>query len=250
MDLKSPIKKKNKHDNLPYSFSFLGTDMHSHLIPGIDDGSPSVETSLMLIMAMHQMGYNKIITTPHIMQGYYPNDRSTILPGCELLQRELEARNIPVRLYAAAEYFLDAGLIEAIQRNEALLTLSGKKLLVEISFVAPPIQLHDFLYQLQLKGYEPIIAHPERYAYYHRNMDEYKKLIDIGCELQLNLLSLTGHYGKNVKKAALKLLNQQWVAYLGTDLHHQRHAENLQRLLHDHALVRKLKQYSWKNDTL
>lgn len=242
--------KKNKTADRASDFSFLGTDLHSHLIPGIDDGAPDLETSISLIRALHHMGYQKLITTPHIMQGYYPNDRSTIMDGYERVREALVSHEIPVTLAAAAEYFLDTGLIEAVQQNVPLLTLSGNKLLVEISFAAPPLQLHEFLYHLQLKGYEPVIAHPERYKYYHQDLEQYQKLMDIGCRLQLNLLSLIGHYGKDVKRTALKLLDKKWPVYLATDLHHQRHVEGLRQLLLDHGLIQKLKACDWKNHEL
>lgn len=244
------FKIKTKSSERSEGFSFLGTDLHSHLIPGIDDGSPDINTSLALIKDLHELGYRKLITTPHIMQGYYPNDASTILPGLELLRVEIERLHIPVQLYAAAEYLLDSGLMEMLGNGEPLLTLSGKKVLVELSFVAPPMQLHDFLYQLQLKGYDPVIAHPERYLYYHNDPEQYKKFLDLGCELQVNLLSLKGHYGKGVKKAALKLIDNQWPAYLATDLHHPGHISGLQSMNKDYALMRKLQDYPWKNSDL
>lgn len=248
--MKFSVFKKNNPASGASNFSFLGTDLHSHLIPGIDDGVPDMETAVSLISSLYSLGYQKIITTPHIMQGYYPNDATTILEGCRQVQQALLDRGIPVQFQAAAEYFLDTGLIEAIQNSEPLLKLSGNKLLVEISFAAPPIQLHEFLYHLQLKGYEPVIAHPERYKYYHQDPEQYMKLIDIGCELQLNLLSLTGYYGKDVRKAAFKLLDKKWIAYLATDLHHQRHADGLRRLLQDHALVQRLQDIPFKNTEL
>lgn len=232
------------------NFSFLGTDLHSHLIPGIDDGSADLETSLELIASLRALGYRKLITTPHIMQGHFPNDRSTILPGLERVCQALVQRDIDIELHAAAEYFLDPGLIEAVQDDEPLLTLSGKKLLVEISFAAPPLQLHEFLYHLQLKGYEPVLAHPERYKYYHNDPEQYKKLMDVGCELQLNMLSLIGYYGKDVRKAALKMLEKQWPCYLATDLHHSRHLAGLQALLREDRLMQKLEVYPWKNASL
>lgn len=242
------LKKETTTDNC--SFSFLGTDLHSHLIPGIDDGSPDMQTSIKLIRSLYSLGYNKVITTPHIMQGYYPNNASTILPGLELLRIELDRLDLPVVLHAAAEYLLDSGLLDMLNAGEPLLTLSGKKVLVELSFVSPPMQLHDILYQLQLKGYEPVIAHPERYKYYHSDWEQYKKLLNIGCELQLNLLSFTGHYGKDVKKAALRLLAEEIPSYLATDLHHQKHMDGLKVLLRDRNMIRKLETYPWKNNTL
>lgn len=209
-----------------------------------------METSVSLASALQSLGYRKLITTPHIMQGRYPNDRKTITEGCERVREELGRRGISVELQAAAEYLLDPGLIEAIQDNEPLLTLSGRKVLVEISFAAPPLQLHEFLYHLQLKGYEPVIAHPERYKYYHQSFEQYEKLREIGCELQLNLLSFTGHYGKDVKRTALKLLEKKWATYLATDLHHERHATGLRELLADRTLLEKLKAATWNNSQL
>lgn len=157
---------------------------------------------------------------------------------------------MPVELSAAAEHFLDAGLIEAVRENQPLLTLSANKLLVEISFISPPMQLHEFLYELQVKGYHPVVAHPERYRYYHHDEQQYEKLIDHGCQLQLNLLSLAGHYGKDVRKAAFRLLDKQQVSYLGTDLHHERHLEMMRQMLKDRSLMRRLAEYPWKNKEL
>lgn len=242
------FKNENAADS--YDFSFLGTDMHSHLIPGVDDGSPDVATSIDLMGQLYGLGYNKIITTPHIMQGFYNNSPATILPGLQLLLDELERLDLPMVIHAAAEYLLDTGLIDILNADEPLMTLSGKKVLVELSFISPPLHLHNLLYQLQLKGYEPVIAHPERYKYYHNDMDQYKKLLEMGCELQLNLLSFTGHYGKDVKKAALKLADLRWPSYLGSDMHHKRHAEELQYLIKDKKLMHKLEGYPWKNKEL
>lgn len=231
-------------------FNFLGTDMHSHLIPGIDDGSPDMETSLQLIDRLYVMGYNRLITTPHIMQGFYENSPSTILPGLTLLREELERRSMPFHIHAAAEYLLDTGLIEMLDADVPLMTLTDKKILVELSFVSPPLRLHNLLYRLQLKGYEPVIAHPERYKYYHHDAGQYKKLLEMGCELQLNLLSFTGYYGKEIRKAALRLMDSGWPSYLGTDLHHHKHADSLLSLLSDNKLMNRLEAYPWNNKHL
>jgi tyrosine-protein phosphatase YwqE len=242
---------KNKSSFLTVAdFSFLETDLHSHLIPGIDDGSPDIETSLSLIASLHNLGYKKIITTPHIMQERYRNNPEIISQGCLKVQQELKAHDIAVDFRAAAEHLLDPGLLERIERDEPLLTLSGKKLLIEFSFLAPPVQLHHLLYQIQMKGYELVVAHPERYKYFHDKPEKYQELIDMGCELQMNLLSLAGHYGKGIKKAALKLLENQYVSYLGTDLHHQRHIEELHQLLKDYHVMKRLEEYPWKNKSL
>ncbi|MGH2644142.1 MAG: CpsB/CapC family capsule biosynthesis tyrosine phosphatase, partial [Chitinophagaceae bacterium] len=132
---------KNKSSSLPVAnFSFLGTDLHSHLIPGIDDGSPDMETSLSLINSLSEMGYKKIITTPHIMQERFQNNPGIISQGCQSVQQELASQEKKVDFHAAAEYLLDPGLMETLEKGEPLLTLSGKKILVEFSFFAPPLQ--------------------------------------------------------------------------------------------------------------
>lgn len=234
----------------PVDFSFLGTDLHSHLIPGIDDGSPDMETSISLISSLCQMGYKKIITTPHVMQERYKNNTAIISEGYQKVKQGLTARHMTLDFHAAAEYLLDPGLVEMAVKNEPLLTISENKILIEFSFMAPPLPLHQILYEIQVKGYALIIAHPERYPYFHNKPEQYQKLRDMGCELQMNLLSLTGYYGKSIRKAALKLLEGQYVSYLGTDLHHERHIEQLHQLLKDHTLMKRLEEYPWKNKLL
>jgi tyrosine-protein phosphatase YwqE len=232
------------------SFSFLGTDMHSHLIPGIDDGSPDLSTSLHLIRQLKELGYHKLITTPHILQDYYPNSKAVILEGYHALKEAIDDAGLSVEILPAAEYFLDNHVMDLLKKEETLLTLSGTKLLVEFSLIAPPLHRDEFLFQLKVKGYDPVIAHIERYPYYHHKPDQYQLLYDKGYALQVNLLSFTGHYGKGVKKAALYLLDQRLVKYLGTDLHHQRHIEGLKDLCHDRKLMQKLMDYPWENDKL
>jgi tyrosine-protein phosphatase YwqE len=244
------LRNKSSLPAAPVDFSFLGTDLHSHLIPGIDDGSPDMETSVSLISSLCQMGYKKIITTPHVMQEGYKNNAAIISAGYQKVRQELAARHLTPDFHAAAEYLLDPGLVEMVGKNEPLLTISENKILLEFSFMAPPLSLHQILYEIQVKGYALIIAHPERYPYFHHKPEQYQKLTDMGCELQMNLLSLTGYYGKSIRKAALKLLDGQYVSYLGTDLHHQRHIEHLHLLLKDHSLMKKLAGYPWKNKLL
>jgi tyrosine-protein phosphatase YwqE len=131
-----------------------------------------------------------------------------------------------------------------------LLTLSGKKVLVEISFIAPPLRLHETLFKLQVKGYEPVLAHPERYKFYHDDFSQYERIHEMGCRLQVNMLSLAGYYGKSTAKAAFRLIEKKLPAYLGTDLHHEKHLEALRRLGNDQRLLRQLRQYPWCNGEL
>ena len=208
-------------------FSLLKADMHSHLIPGIDDGSPDMETSIQLIRQMAGLGYTKLITTPHIMWGMYRNERDDILARLELLQSAVKAAGIAVEIHAAAEYFLDEHVEQLLKNNKPLLTISDNMVLVEFSMALQSMGIKDILFDMQMKGYQPVIAHPERYIYLEKNKEFYDELKDIGCLFQLNLLALSGVYGNSVKKLANYLIKKEFYDLIGTDLHHQRHAEAL-----------------------
>ena len=208
--------------------SFLKTDIHSHLIPGIDDGSPDMETSIELIKGLSQLGYKKIVTTPHVISGIYNNTREKILVGCDQVQNELVRRNIKIEFRAAAEYLLDDHFDLLLERNEPLLTIKDNLVLVEFSFVSPPIDFKEKLFSIQIHGYKPILAHPERYNYFHPKFSVYEELKNAGCLFQVNLLSLSGYYGKQAANVADQLIKKQMVDLFGTDLHHSRHLQQLQ----------------------
>jgi tyrosine-protein phosphatase YwqE len=201
--------------------------MHSHLIPGIDDGAKDMEDSLRLIRGLVGLGYRRLITTPHILSDFYPNTPETIGTGLEAVKKELERLKIPVELHAAAEYLMDDEFIRKLEEGEPLLTLKDRMVLVELSFAVPALNLKEILFQLQLKGYQPVLAHPERYLYFGANKGWYDQLKDAGCLFQLNLLSIQGYYGKVSLELAQYLIKKKYIDLLGTDLHHERHLENL-----------------------
>ena len=205
----------------------LRCDIHSHLIPGIDDGSPDLDTSLRLIRGLAELGYKKLITTPHINADLFPNTPETILSGQRVVEAALREQRIDISFHAAAEYLLDDGFVRALAEGQPLLTLKDHLVLVELSFAVPAINLKDMLFQLQLKGYQPILAHPERYLYFGANKGWYDTIREAGCLFQLNLLSFIGYYGKDAKKLADHLLKKRYFDFLGTDLHHDRHLEAL-----------------------
>ncbi len=218
---------KSKSATGKADFSLLKTDMHSHLLPGIDDGSPDMETSLQLIRGMTELGFSKLITTPHIMWDMYKNTREVILDKLDQLRTAVKAEGLTVEINAAAEYFLDDYVAGLLKKNEPLLTISGNKVLVEFSLAHPSMSLKDILFEMQMQGYQPIIAHPERYIYLERNKEFYEELKDIGCLFQLNLLSLSNHYGKSVLELAQYLIKKEYYELVGTDLHNYRHLEAL-----------------------
>jgi len=227
-----------KDDGLgPIDFSSLGTDMHSHLIPGIDDGAKSVEDSVELIRHLHSLGYTKLITTPHVMSYYFQNTPETILGGLEIVRAALKENNIPVEISAAAEYYIDDGFIRKLE-EEKLLTFGDNYLLVEVSYINPPDNVRDILFRAQVLGYKPILAHPERYPFWYRSLDEYQRFFDMGVILQLNLNSLSGYYGPDAKRIAEKLIEMEIVQALGTDMHHMKHGAFLSKVVHEKSLRR------------
>ena len=237
-----------KKSSEPSNMGWLHADMHSHLIPGIDDGSPDMATSLQLIKGFQALGYKKIITTPHILWQIYPNTSEKILAGHAELKKVLTENGIDIEIHAAAEYFIDDYFVDLLEKKTPLLKISGNMVLVEISMVTLPMDVQDIIFEMQLQDYQPVIAHPERYVYLNRNKEFFGKLRDAGCLFQVNLLSLTGHYGSQVKELAEYLLKNEFYNLAGTDLHNKGHLEALQKL--NPSIVRKLQDYGRLQNSL
>ncbi|MBU0941593.1 MAG: histidinol phosphatase [Bacteroidetes bacterium] len=197
-------------------------DIHSHLLPGIDDGARTFADSLRLTKALQSFGVTQIITTPHIIQHVWDNSQEDIEALSTITKSNLETENILIPFKAAAEYLMDDQFVRLFQ-SKNLLTLKDNYVLVEMSYINAPIQLYTILFDLQVAGYTPILAHPERYLFYQNNFDEYKKLKRAGCLFQLNLLSVVGYYGALINKTAEKLLSQGLYDYVGSDVHHDNH---------------------------
>jgi len=229
-----------KKITIPSGLSGLRCDMHSHLIPGIDDGSPDLETSIRLIRGLMDLGYKKIITTPHINADIFPNTPAIIRAGEAEVSGELARQGITVEFGAAAEYLMDDRFVRMLEEDEPLLTLQDKLVLVELSFAVPAINLKEILFQLQLKGYQPVLAHPERYLYFGANKGWYDQLRDAGCLFQLNLMSFGGFYGPESRQLVEYLVKKKYVDFLGTDLHHEKHLEVLSQSARIHRAVEEL----------
>ena len=205
-------------------------DIHSHLLPGIDDGAKNIEDSMALIETMRSYGIKNFITTPHVLGDVYPNTPEIIQSKLVEVREALQERGMQdVTISAAAEYMLDEQFAKWLKKGE-ILTLRDNYVLVEMSYFSAPINLYDLLFEVQLKGYKPILAHPERYNFYHNDFDSYYKLKKAGCLFQLNFLSLTEQYGKNVQKISQKLLQLGMYDFIGTDTHHSRHLNLLTTL--------------------
>lgn len=208
----------------PLDFSPLVTDMHSHLIPAIDDGSKSMEESLLLIKKFSQLGYKKLITTPHIMSDYYKNTPQIILSGLEEVRKKLAEEKIPIEINAAAEYYVDEDFEKKLDRHE-LLTFGKNYILIELSYAFPPANLQQVIMKLVMAGYTPILAHPERYAYWADKFEEFQKLRDSGVLFQLNMNSLNGHYSALACKMAHKIIDMNMFEFVGTDTHRMQHLD-------------------------
>ena len=216
------FKKKASSDSGLSSFP-ISIDIHSHILPGIDDGAPNMETSLELIRGLVALGVRKSIATPHIIGDLYRNTPATIGAALELTKQACVDAGIDIELSAAAEYMLDDHFMELLRGAAPLLTLHKNLLLVEIPYTAPPYDLGEMAFSIITSGYQPVLAHPERYFYYHRDLEEYARLKELGFHLQVNLLSLTGYYGKGAAKAARFILEKGMASLVGTDMHHGRH---------------------------
>lgn len=202
-------------------------DLHSHILPGIDDGAQSLSDSRFLLESMLGFGFSKVITTPHTMKNVWDNTAATITQTLHLVHTELPDLAHQVALQCASEYFLDENLMQLAQQ-EKLLPLKDNFILIEMSYLNAPIQLYDFLFELQLKGYQLVLAHPERYTYFHAHKKEYAKLKKAGCLFQLNLLATVGYYGKEVAETADYLLKENAYDFVGSDIHHKHHVAAFQ----------------------
>jgi tyrosine-protein phosphatase YwqE len=205
-------------------------DMHSHLLPGLDDGVTSFEESEMIIRQFQELGYSKLITTPHIISDTYRNTPDLILGKLKELNEYLAARQVNIIVQAAAEYYLDEVLFKKVENNEPLLTLGSRYVLFEMNFLTEPFQLKDFIFLLGVKGYRPLLAHPERYLFLQQDMDKVEDLYNRGVLLQVNTVSLTGYYSKSAQHLAQKLIDKGWVHFLGSDCHSMHHMDLLKQV--------------------
>ncbi len=240
------IFKRNKNQaNLEH----VGVDMHSHLIPGIDDGVESMEESLQSIRLLHDAGYKHLITTPHVMSDYFPNTPENIRSGLEKVRKAVAEANIPVTIDAAAEYYLDFPFFENFGKEE-LLTINKRFLLFELSFLNPPEVLKEVVFRMQTAGLIPILAHPERYSYWFRNFEMFRELKDRGVWLQLNINSFADEYGVPTRKLAEKLAKEGMVDLIGTDFHRPQHIQSMHKALRNKHLANLIESGSLRNQEL
>ncbi len=235
---------------IPLSELGLTCDMHSHLIPALDDGSDSTETSISLINSLKNLGYKKLIITPHVMTGFYNNDEEKIVNGFNELKKEVENQHIDIELGVGAEYYIDYDFMQDLSKKP-MLTLGGSKMLLfECSFVNQHKNFDETVFEMQINGYKPVLAHPERYLYWHDNIEHMKLLHDRGIFFQINILSLAKAYSSDVNKAAKILIENDLVDFIGTDLHHAKHLNIIENTKISERTFEKLKNATLLNNTL
>ncbi len=250
MSLWNKLFKKKSH-NTPSAgkLAWVGCDMHNHILPGIDDGCKSIEDSLKLIQGLQELGINKCVATPHIMHGVHNNTPKTIHDAYRKLKVALDTQGIKFDLQYSAEYMIDDHLDTLVQ-NDDLCPLPNRHMLIEMSYLAESKALFQIIKDVQEKGYQPILAHPERYNYYHQNFKVYKEIKDAGCMLQLNLLSISRYYGEHVKSAALTLVKSGMYDLVGTDMHHEKHLNALNQVATKYDIFGLLSDNPIKNATI
>jgi len=227
----------------------LKIDLHSHLIPGIDDGSRNMEESLVLLRGMVALGYEKVITTPHIMSDAYGNTPKIITEGLRVLREEALKEGLSIEIEAAAEYYLDDGFNTLLEKGE-MMTLKGEYLLFETSYFAKPMQLEEMIFAISSFGYKPLMAHPERYSYVRDFLKEYRRFKELGVLFQVNLNSFGGHYGKEAKEKADFLNKEGMIDFLGSDVHHKKQVDTLSDIFKSAVYPTIFKQNTILNDTL
>lgn len=224
-------KRKEQSSKDPLSLSAIGCDMHSHFIPGVDDGAQTMDDSLQLLQKMQALGYKKCITTPHIKMDIYPNSEEKLRRVFDQLQEEKVRAGIGIEVELAAEYYLDDTFAERLKDRELLCFGKQRYVLMEFSFTTPPVFEEDTFKRVLDRGYIPILAHFERYLYFHGKPEVAEKYRKMGVNTQMNLLSLTGHYGPDIRKQAERMVDDCLFDFVGTDAHRIQHLQLLEEHL-------------------
>jgi len=224
-------------------------DLHSHILPGIDDGAKNIEKSLEMLRAMQELGYEKVITTPHVMADAYRNSTQTILEKLSLLKKAAEEENIAIEIEAAAEYYMDEGLTARLEKSD-ILTIGGTYLLFETSYISKPLNFEETVYEIQAKGFKPLFAHPERYRYISDPQREFEEMKDLGILFQLDINSLGGQYGREAKEKAELLAEWGMIDFLGSDAHGTRHIQFLKKVFADPRYHKLLENNTILNDVV
>ena len=215
---------------------FYHTDVHCHILPGVDHGSQSVEQSLEMLRAQAEMGIDSVILTSHVTAVTFENTRESLMDAFLKLKDAVTDDGLDMKLYLSAEYRMDE-YFDKEYAADHLIPMPGNHILLENSFQQELMNLNELLFDLQVKGYRTILAHPERYSYYSRRRKRYEELHNAGARFQINILSFTGYFGEEARESALWFAKNGMIDYLGSDMHNLKHA---------HIIMDYLNSKEWK----
>ena len=240
--LSSFFRKKKDEEDLPSIdlSKYIKADMHSHILPGIDDGARDLDTSIELIEGLVQLGFSQLLCTPHVMTDFYRNSTDTIKKNLYLLRNELDKRNINIHIDASAEYYFDEELVKRLKNRDILSFGKENYLLFEFSYYNEHQRIFEIITDMIELGYIPVLAHPERYPYYVMNQEKFDQIKSMGVKFQINLLSLSGNYGESAFRGSKYLIDNHFVDFIGTDIHKKEHLVDLKKVLkneHLHTLI-------------
>ena len=198
-------------------------DIHSHIINEIDDGSKSIDMTINMLKKSEQSGTTDIIATPHFMRGRFEVEYKDVVKKVEELKKIVKENNIDINIYAGQEVYYSRKLIE-YYNDKIIGTINNTKyMLIELPMLEFNIyEVINTIYELQIRGIVPIIAHPERYKQFIKKPSMINSLIKEGMLFQMNTGSIVGDFGKDVKKTAAKYLEHNVYSFIGSDAHRDR----------------------------
>lgn len=243
------FQKKNTEKSFSITDLGIECDIHSHLLSALDDGAQSIKESITLVTELKNLGYKKLIITPHIMTGFYNNNATKINQSALLLREEIARKNIDILIDVAAEYYIDYDFTKDLS-SKPMLCFGNKMLLFECSFVNEYKNLSETIFEMQINGYTPVLAHPERYTYWHKNIKVLQDLHERGVMMQVNITSLTNCCQYNVRKMAVEIINNGFCNFLGTDLHNSNQLECIKQLQINESIFDKLQKTNLLNNSL
>ena len=243
MDIKMFLSKYFNYSNFTNP---IKTDIHSHILPSIDDGSKSMKESILMIKEFEKLGYQKLIVTPHVMSDSYPNTQTSILNQLDLVRSELIKENINIEIEASAEYYLDLEFFKLL-KNRDILPFKNKFLLFETSYISKPNILEKAIFEILSSGFIPVLAHPERYYYMHNTLDEYIILKELGVLFQLDLMSLL-KYKRDTYKVSMWLIKNGLIDFLGSDVHRVNDIQKIQKVINNKEYKKIFKYNNIQND--
>ena len=240
---------KRKYEPNPI-FQVLGCDMHNHLIPKVDDGSKFLEESVECLRTLKAVGFNKVYITPHFQYPRFQNDEDDIVRRYNELKKEIAPFGIDIEMAGiGGEYRIDPGFAQRLE-NPRFLKVADRYVLVEFSLHQQMMGCDELIFDMQMKGYEIILAHPERYPYLGVHTARMEQLKNQGVYFQVNLRSLGGFYGDEAKRRGFEMIERGWVEFLGTDTHNTLYAQALTDLSHNREVEKLLEKYTFQNNTL